>query len=149
MLSLGCSFRIDVEGVLDQPPGHPWHVRWLPREDVSISPEEAEHVFLFGVEPHAYHGSLAAVASPEVDGLHLYFRARLISARALAAVPAIDPCPQSALQSEDHYAGARTKKGDVGFQTTDSVHWSNMLHSTSLINSMRNLLPVTVFNLWI
>jgi hypothetical protein len=26
MLSLGGSFRINVEGVLDQPPRHTWHV---------------------------------------------------------------------------------------------------------------------------
>jgi hypothetical protein len=74
VLSLGRGFRIDVEWMLDQPPGHPWHVRWLPREDVSVSLEEAdERVFLFGVETHADHGSLAAVTGPKVDGLHLYF----------------------------------------------------------------------------
>jgi hypothetical protein len=56
--------------VLDQPPGHPWHVRWFPSEDVSVSPEEAdEHVFLFRVETRPDHGSLAAIARPEVDGL--------------------------------------------------------------------------------
>jgi hypothetical protein len=60
--------------VLDQPPGHAWHVRWLPHKDVSVSPEEAdERVFLFGIESHANHGSLAVVTGPEVDGLHLYF----------------------------------------------------------------------------
>jgi hypothetical protein len=53
--------------VLDQLPGHPWHVCWLPREDVSVSPQEAdEHVFLFGVEARPDGGSLAAVACPEV-----------------------------------------------------------------------------------
>jgi hypothetical protein len=34
--------------VLNQPPRHPWHVRWFPFEYVSVSPEEAdERVFLF------------------------------------------------------------------------------------------------------
>jgi hypothetical protein len=69
-LSLGGSFRIDVEAVLDQLPGHSWHVRWLPREDVAVSPEEVdERVFLFGVEAGPDGGGLAAVACPEVDRL--------------------------------------------------------------------------------
>jgi hypothetical protein len=39
-------------------------------EGVSVSPKEAdEHVFLFRVETHPDHGSLAAIARPEVDGL--------------------------------------------------------------------------------
>jgi hypothetical protein len=72
VLSLRGSFRVDVERVLDQLPGHPWHVCWLPREDVSVSPEEAdERVFLFRVEAHPDGGSLAAVACPEVNRLDL------------------------------------------------------------------------------
>jgi hypothetical protein len=60
--------------VLDQPPGHPWHVRWLPSEDVSVSPEEAdERVFLFRVKARPDRGSLAAVACPKVDRLDLVF----------------------------------------------------------------------------
>jgi hypothetical protein len=60
--------------VLDKPPGHPWHVCWFPREDVSVSLEEAdERVFLFRVETRPDHGSLAVVARPQVNGLHLYF----------------------------------------------------------------------------
>jgi hypothetical protein len=70
VLSLGGSFRIDVEGMLDQLPGHPWHVSWLPREDVAVSPEEVdERIFLFGVETCPDGGGLAAVACPEVDCL--------------------------------------------------------------------------------
>jgi hypothetical protein len=42
VFSLGCSFRIGVEGMLDQPLGHPCHVHWLPREDVSVNPDEAD-----------------------------------------------------------------------------------------------------------
>jgi hypothetical protein len=43
-------------------------------QDVSISPEEADEcVFLFQVKTHPNHGSLADVACPEVDGLHLHF----------------------------------------------------------------------------
>jgi hypothetical protein len=68
-LSLRGSFRIDVEGMLDQLPRHPWHVCWLPREDVAVSPEEVdERVFLFGVESRPDGSSLAAVACPEVNG---------------------------------------------------------------------------------
>jgi hypothetical protein len=67
-LSLRGSFRIDVEGMLDQLPRHPWHVRWLPREDVAVSPEEVdERVFLFGVDTRPDGGGLAAVAYPEVN----------------------------------------------------------------------------------
>jgi hypothetical protein len=38
--------------MLNQLPGHPWHLRWFPREDVAVSPEEVdERVFLFGSRP--------------------------------------------------------------------------------------------------
>jgi hypothetical protein len=60
--------------VLDQPLGHPWHVHWFPREHVLVGPEEAdERVFLFQIKTRPDHGSLAAVACPEVDDLHLNF----------------------------------------------------------------------------
>jgi hypothetical protein len=60
--------------VLDQPPGHPWHVYWLPSEDVSVSPKETdERVFLFRVKACPDHGILAVVACPEVDRLELHF----------------------------------------------------------------------------
>jgi hypothetical protein len=49
--------------MLDQIPGHPCYVRWFPREDVSVSPEEAdERIFLFRVEARHDGGGLAAVA---------------------------------------------------------------------------------------
>jgi hypothetical protein len=58
--------------VFDQISRHPWHVCWFPREDVSVSPEEAdERVFLFGVEAHPDGGGLDAVACPEVNRLDL------------------------------------------------------------------------------
>jgi hypothetical protein len=70
VLSLGGSLRIDVEAVLDQLPGHSWHVRWLPREDVTVSPEEVDkRVFLVGVEASPDGGGLAGVACSEVDHL--------------------------------------------------------------------------------
>jgi hypothetical protein len=54
--------------MLNQLPGHPWHVRWFPREDVAVSPEEVdEHVFLFGVETRPDGGGHAAVTCPEVN----------------------------------------------------------------------------------
>jgi hypothetical protein len=60
--------------VLDQIPGHPWHVHWFPSEDVSVSPEEAdERVFLFRVQACPDHGGLAAVACPKIDCLDLHF----------------------------------------------------------------------------
>jgi hypothetical protein len=69
-LLLGGSFRIDVEAVLDQLPGHSSHFRWLPREDVAVSPEEVdERVFLLGVKAGPDGGGLAAVTCPEVDRL--------------------------------------------------------------------------------
>jgi hypothetical protein len=67
-LSLWGSFRINVEGMLDQLPGHSWHVRWLPRDDVAVSSEEVdERVFLFGAETRPDGGGLAVVACPEVN----------------------------------------------------------------------------------
>jgi hypothetical protein len=67
-LSLRGGLWIDVEAVLNQLPGHSWHVRWLPREDVAVSPKEAdERVFLFGVEVGPDGGGLAGVACSEVD----------------------------------------------------------------------------------
>jgi hypothetical protein len=70
VLSLGGGLRIDVEAVLNQLPGHSWHVRWLPREDVAVSPEVVdERVFLFGVEAGPDGGGLAGVACSEVDRL--------------------------------------------------------------------------------
>jgi hypothetical protein len=56
--------------VLNQLPGHSWHVRWLPREDVAVSPEEVdEHIFLFGVEAGPDGGGLAGVTCSKVDRL--------------------------------------------------------------------------------
>jgi hypothetical protein len=69
-LSLRGSFRVDVELMLDRLPGHPWHVRWFPREDVSVSSEEVgERVFLFRVEARPDGGDLVVVACPEVNCL--------------------------------------------------------------------------------
>jgi hypothetical protein len=60
--------------VLNQIHGHPWHVRWFPREDVSVSLKEAdERVFLFRVEACPDHGGLAAVACPKVNCFDLHF----------------------------------------------------------------------------
>jgi hypothetical protein len=60
--------------VLDQIPGHPWHVRWFPSEDVSVSPKEAdERIFLFRVETRPDHGGLAVVVCPKIDCFDLHF----------------------------------------------------------------------------
>jgi hypothetical protein len=57
--------------MLDHIPRHPWHVRWFPREDASVGPEEAdERVFLFRVEARP-DGGLTAVACPKVNRLNL------------------------------------------------------------------------------
>jgi hypothetical protein len=37
-----------IQTMLDQFPGHPWHVRWFSREYVSVGPKETdEREFLF------------------------------------------------------------------------------------------------------
>jgi hypothetical protein len=42
------SLWVYIQSMLDQLPGHPWHIRWYPREYVSVSPKEAdEREFLF------------------------------------------------------------------------------------------------------
>jgi hypothetical protein len=56
--------------VLNQLPGHPWHVCWFAHEDVVVSPEEVdERVFLFGVKACPDGGGLAVVACPKVNCL--------------------------------------------------------------------------------
>jgi hypothetical protein len=32
------SLRVYIQSMLDQLLGHPWHIRWFPREYVSVSP---------------------------------------------------------------------------------------------------------------
>jgi hypothetical protein len=47
-LFLGVAVGLYIQSMLDQLPGHPWHIRWFPCEYVSVSPKEAdEHEFLF------------------------------------------------------------------------------------------------------
>jgi hypothetical protein len=42
------SLQVYIQSMLDQLPGHPWHIRWFPREYVSVSPKEVdEREFLF------------------------------------------------------------------------------------------------------
>jgi hypothetical protein len=48
VLLFGHSLRVYIQTMLDQLPGHPWHIRWSPREYVSVSPKETdEREFLF------------------------------------------------------------------------------------------------------
>jgi hypothetical protein len=50
-LLLGRSRRVYIQGMLDQLPGHPWHIRWFSREYVSVSPKEVdEREFLFVIQ---------------------------------------------------------------------------------------------------
>jgi hypothetical protein len=47
-LPLRHSLGVYIQSMLDQFPGHPWHIRWFPCEYVSVSPKEAdEREFLF------------------------------------------------------------------------------------------------------
>jgi hypothetical protein len=47
-LHLRHSLWVYIQSMLDQLPGHPLHIRWFPREYVSVSPKEAEErEFLF------------------------------------------------------------------------------------------------------
>jgi hypothetical protein len=47
-LLFGHGMWVYIQTMLDQLPGHPWHVRWFPPEYVSVSPKEAdEREFLF------------------------------------------------------------------------------------------------------
>jgi hypothetical protein len=42
------SLRVYIQSMLDQLPGHPWHIRRFPREYVSVSSKEADECeFLF------------------------------------------------------------------------------------------------------
>jgi hypothetical protein len=47
-LLFGHGLWVYIQTMLDQFPGHPWHVRWLPHEYVSVSPKKTdEREFLF------------------------------------------------------------------------------------------------------
>jgi hypothetical protein len=47
-LLFGHSLWVYIQTMLDQLPGHPWHIRWFPREYILISPKETdEREFLF------------------------------------------------------------------------------------------------------
>jgi hypothetical protein len=47
-LLLRHSLWVYIQSMLDQLPGHHWHIRWFLREYVSVSPKEAdEREFLF------------------------------------------------------------------------------------------------------
>jgi hypothetical protein len=47
-LLFGHSLWVYIQTMLDQFPRHPWHIRWFPREDVSVSPKKTdEREFLF------------------------------------------------------------------------------------------------------
>jgi hypothetical protein len=47
-LLFGHSLWVNIQTMLDQLLGHPWHIRWFPREYVSVSPKETdEREFLF------------------------------------------------------------------------------------------------------
>jgi hypothetical protein len=57
--------------MLNQLLGHPWHIRWLSHEYVSISPKEAdEHAFLFVIQATSDQRSLGWVTFLQLDGLH-------------------------------------------------------------------------------
>ena len=46
---------LDIESVLGDLPGDPWHVRWCPREHVEVRAQKVdEHAFLFRVEGGPY-----------------------------------------------------------------------------------------------
>jgi hypothetical protein len=47
-LLFGHGLWVYIQAMLDQLPGHPWHVHWFPHEYVSVSLKEAdEREFLF------------------------------------------------------------------------------------------------------
>jgi hypothetical protein len=58
-LLLRRSLRVYIQGVLDQLPGHPWHICWFPREYVSVGPKKAdEREFLFVTQARTDDGGL-------------------------------------------------------------------------------------------
>jgi hypothetical protein len=47
-LLIGHDLWVYIQTMLDQFPGHPWHVHWFPHEYVSVGPKETdEREFLF------------------------------------------------------------------------------------------------------
>ena len=44
----GVAVGVNFQGMLDQLLGHSWHIRWFPREYVSVGPKEVDELeFLF------------------------------------------------------------------------------------------------------
>jgi hypothetical protein len=58
-LFLRRSLRVYIQSMLDQLPGHPWHIRRFPCEYVSVSPKKAdEREFLFVTQARTDDGGL-------------------------------------------------------------------------------------------
>jgi hypothetical protein len=48
-----------IQTMLDQLSRHPWHIRWFPREYVSVSPKETDECeFLFLIQARSNDGGL-------------------------------------------------------------------------------------------
>jgi hypothetical protein len=50
-LLFGHGLWVYIQTMLDQFPGHPWHVRWFPREYVSVSPKLAPMTVVLDESP--------------------------------------------------------------------------------------------------
>ena len=58
-----CGVRVDLQGMLDQLLGHPWHIRWFPHEYVSVGPMEVDELeFLFVTQSCSDDGCLGVVS---------------------------------------------------------------------------------------
>ena len=59
---LSC-FRVDLQGMLDQLLGHPWHIHWFPREYVLVGPKEVDELeFLFITQSCSDDGRFGVVS---------------------------------------------------------------------------------------
>ena len=68
-----CRFRVDLQGMLDQLLGHPWHIRWLPREYISVGPKKIDELeFLFVAQSCSDDGYFGVVSLLQLDSLGAY-----------------------------------------------------------------------------
>ena len=59
--------------MLDQLLGHPWHIRWFPREYVSVGPKEVDELdFLFFAQTCSDDSSFGVVSFLYLDNFGAY-----------------------------------------------------------------------------
>jgi len=63
--------------MLDQLLGHPWHIRWFPREYILVGPKEVDELeFLFVTQSYSDDGCFGVVSLLYLDNLGAHITGR-------------------------------------------------------------------------